>query len=64
MQDISVKRTEAYARQRASAKLSPQERLAGLDSTFGVGQGAKRERAKLAAKLQAQKAPKPKAAKK
>jgi hypothetical protein len=44
-----VKQEEAKARQAAHAKLSVAEKLAKLDAMFGPGQGAARERARLAA---------------
>ena len=48
VKDYGTKWAEAMDRKRLSDKLSPQERIKGLDATFGTGQGAKRERAKLA----------------
>lgn len=49
----SVRQEEAQARQAARAKRSHADQLAHLDSLFGVGQGAKRERARIAAALDA-----------
>ena len=46
------RRDEAAARNAATAKLSPAERIARLDTMFGKGQGAQRERKRLAAKAQ------------
>lgn len=43
-----AKRASAAARAEAYAKLTPQQKLARLDAAFGVGLGAKRERARLA----------------
>lgn len=45
------KRAEAEERNKYCASLSPQERLAGLDRRLGSGVGAKKERARLLAKL-------------
>lgn len=45
------KRAEAEERNKYCASLSPQERLAGLDRRLGSGIGAKKERARLLAKL-------------
>jgi len=50
MKNTEVKRSEALARQTWSDKLSPAQRLESLDKTFGVGKGAKKERAKLSVK--------------
>jgi len=50
----------AKLRQEATSKLTPQERLARLDAAFGPGQGAQKERAKLAKLIQAQQEPAPK----
>ncbi len=41
------KRAEATARQEAYNKLSPAQKLERLDSMFGPGQGAQRERKRL-----------------
>lgn len=46
------KREEAEARQRAAEERTPQEQLARLDAMFGSGVGAKKERAKLLARIQ------------
>ena len=48
-----IRRQEAQERQEACDKLSPQQRLDALDSLFGPGNGAKRERAKLQARIDA-----------
>lgn len=45
------KQAEAAERDKYCASLSPQERLAGLDRRLGPGVGAKKERARLLAKL-------------
>ena len=42
------KRAVALANQEARAKETPAELLAKLDRAFGIGLGAKKERAKLA----------------
>ena len=44
---------EAVERQEAFGKLSPQQRLAILDSRLGAGVGAVRQRAKLAKMISA-----------
>ena len=46
------RRDEAAARQAECDKLSPEERLARLDKLFGKGEGAKRERARLLARIE------------
>jgi hypothetical protein len=43
------RRERAAVRKAERAKRSPAEQLAKLDAAFGVGQGAKKERARLAA---------------
>lgn len=48
---LARRREEAKARQAVYDKLSPQAKLAQLDKIFGVGMGAKKERAKLLAAL-------------
>ena len=45
------KREAAEARNAKWAALSPQAQLAALDAKFGVGVGAKRQRARIAALL-------------
>lgn len=45
------KQAEAAERDKHCASLSPQERLVGLDRRLGPGIGAKKERARLLAKL-------------
>jgi len=50
MKHTDLKFSEAMARQAWSDKLSLVERLKNLDDTFGVGKGAKKERAKLSVK--------------
>ena len=42
----------ALERQEAASKRSPIEQLARLDNMLGVGKGAKKERAKLAKKME------------
>lgn len=59
MQDYRAKMQDALARKRVTDKLTPKERIARLDTILGVGQGAKRERARLA-KLAAAPVPAPK----
>jgi hypothetical protein len=44
---VALRKSEAKARQEASNKLSPKQRLENLDIKFGAGEGAKKERAKL-----------------
>ncbi len=43
-----VKQDEAKVRQTAHSALTVAEKIAKLDALFGPGQGAKKERAKLA----------------
>lgn len=43
------RQAQAKDRQAASNLLTPQQRVAALDKAFGPGQGAKKERKKLAA---------------
>jgi hypothetical protein len=45
------KQKEAAARQEASDKLTPEQRIAKLDELFGPGLGARKERLKLDLKL-------------
>lgn len=45
------RRTEAKERQAKYDLLTPQQHLQALDRAFGVGQGAKKERAKLQARI-------------
>jgi hypothetical protein len=45
---LEVKRIEAKERQLISDGLTPAQKLAKLDAAFGTGQGAAKERAKLA----------------
>lgn len=52
-----VKREEAKARNDGWASLSPAEQLADLDRRLGQGVGARKQRAKTAAKLEAAKVP-------
>ncbi len=42
---------EAAERQKVTGEQSPKQRLEALDRLFGAGLGAKRERARLAVKL-------------
>lgn len=49
--DLVRRRTEAKERQATYDSLPPAEILKNLDRAFGVGQGAKKERAKLAARI-------------
>ena len=46
-QRIETKRKDGAARNEEWSKLSPQDKLASLDSRLGVGVGAKRQRTKL-----------------
>jgi hypothetical protein len=46
--DRQTKREAAEKRNAERAKLSPKEQLAHLDAKLGAGEGAKRERARLA----------------
>lgn len=50
---VKARREAAKARQAESDKRTPEERLARLDAAFGKGKGAKKERAKLLAKIEA-----------
>lgn len=50
MKSKATKREEAKLRGELSSKLTPQERIAKLDKTFGVGKGCAKERAKIAKK--------------
>lgn len=43
----------AQQRQAEAEKRTPAEQIARLDKMFGVGQGAKKERAKLAKRMKA-----------
>jgi hypothetical protein len=52
---IDARRQSALTRQLASDALTPEQKLQNLDAAFGVGLGAKKERAKLQAKIQAKK---------
>lgn len=47
------RRADAQERQAEAAKRTPEEQLARLDLKFGPGLGAKKERAKLAARIAA-----------
>jgi len=47
------KRSEAEARNAAWAALSFEDQLASLDKTFGKGNGAAKQRAKIASKISA-----------
>lgn len=49
MQTKIEKQKAAKARQEACSKLTKEQRIQKLDEKFGVGLGAKKERAKLAA---------------
>jgi hypothetical protein len=48
-----IRRQEAQERQAACDKLSPEQRLANLDTLFGEGVGATKERVKLHAQIAA-----------
>lgn len=47
----TARKEAAALRQEASNKLTASQRIAKLDAKFGTGVGAKKERAKLQAKL-------------
>lgn len=53
-----IKREEAAERQAKHDALTPKQKLAKLDEKFGKGQGAKKEREKLAALIKHQDKPK------
>jgi hypothetical protein len=57
---IDSRRQSALTRQLASDALTPEQKLQNLDAAFGVGVGAKKERAKLNAKIQNKKSTKEK----
>lgn len=48
---VERKRKEGQARQAESDKLTPKQKVEKLDKLFGVDQGAKKERKKLAVKV-------------
>jgi len=48
---VDRRRKDAAVRQEASDALTPMQKLAQLDKSFGDGKGAVKERAKLAKKL-------------
>lgn len=52
-QGIDARRASALALAADRAKRSPQDQLARLDSMFGKGKGASKERARLAAQVEA-----------
>lgn len=56
-----VRRKAAEERQAKCNALTPEQRLAALDKTFGAGLGAKKERARLQKMLTDAKTPAPKA---
>jgi hypothetical protein len=47
--EAAKRRSEAQARQEITDALTPRQRLDNLDIKFGVGEGAKKERVRLAA---------------
>jgi len=49
--NTEIKRKEALERNEAWAKLSPVQQLKALDSRFGEGKGAARQRARIQAKI-------------
>lgn len=61
-QDAKLRKTEALERQAAYNALSVQEKIALLDRRLGVGVGAVKQRARLAAQLEKQNKPKQDAA--
>jgi len=50
---LQQRQEEAAQRQAISDKLSPEQRIQNLDRVHGEGQGAQRERARLAIRIQA-----------
>lgn len=54
---LAERRASAAVRQAAAALLTPQQKLAKLDQSFGVGVGAKRERARLAEQIKTPRKP-------
>jgi hypothetical protein len=52
-EDRKKRLEEAEAREAAWRALSPKEQLAALDARLGKGQGAKKQRARIAAALKA-----------
>lgn len=61
---LEKKRTEAAERTARWEALSTKEKIADLDRRLGKGQGAVKQRARLAAQLAEESKPKPKKAKK
>jgi hypothetical protein len=59
---VAARRAEAEKMNEANALLSPAQKIAKLDKRLGVGEGAVKERARLAAQIEEAKNPKPKAA--
>lgn len=53
--ELSTKHREALERAEAWQQLTPKEQLASLDARLGKGQGATRQRAKIAKRLLEQK---------
>lgn len=57
---VAARRAKAEKMEAANALLSPTQKIAKLDSRLGVGVGAVKERARLAAQIEEAKNPKPK----
>ena len=51
MNTKQIKETEAIVRNEAWAKLTPEQQLSELDKRLGKGIGAKKQRAKIQAKI-------------
>ena len=51
MNTKQIKETEAIVRNKAWAKLTPEQQLASLDERLGKGIGAKKQRAKIQYKI-------------
>jgi len=60
----TARKAEAQERNAARAALTDQQQLDRLDKTLGAGLGAKKERARLAKRIEANKAAAPKKSKK
>lgn len=52
---LKIKREEAEERQEAWAGLTPKQQIQALNGRLGKGQGAKKQRARIAAKMKDQK---------
>lgn len=49
---VDIRRIEAAGRAEGYSQLTPQQKLAKLDSTLGVGVGAQKQRARLQQQIQ------------